>query len=416
MAANNTKSSLEATFKRTLADDLNILVPSSAVMMKLYPSISKELGREYIEPVALTHEHGVTYGDGDAFTLLASVAGVYGEAEVDSNPVILKSRLSQAAVNRMLKDDKTFLKLMGFRTKVMKESLVKRAEIAMLYGQSGIGVVESETDGGSGDGSIVLTAGSWSPAIWGGMEGALIDIYSSDLATKRNTSNDVSITSVDPSTRTLVLAGDETELDTIVADDVIFFKGSKTNDMAGLNKIITNTGSLFNINAGTYQLWKGSTESVTGALTFGKILKAAAQPVARGGLDGDAICLVPPRAFEQLNEDFSAYRSADSSYKSAKGENGVESLDFHYQAGKIKIVPAPYVKEGDAFLFPKEDVIRVGARDVTFGTDFNADGQPLEYFHMLESVAGYEMRCQYDFSVFCRAPAKTVKISGITYS
>lgn len=416
MAANNTKSSLESTFKRTLADDLNILVPSSAVMTKLYPSIAKELGREYIEPVALTHEHGFTYGDGDAFTLNASVAGVYGEAEVDSNPVILRSRLSQAAVNRMLKDDKTFLKLMGFRTKVMKESVVKRAEIAMLYGQSGIGVVESETDeGGSGTGSIILTAGSWSPAIWGGMEGAKLDVYDTTLATLRN-ADDITVVSVDPSTRSIQLSGTEAELDAIVATDVVFFKGSKTNDMAGLNKIITNTGSLFNINAGTYQLWQGSTSSVSGALTFGKILKAAAQPVARGGLDGDAICLVPPRAFEQLNEDYSAYRSADSSYKSAKGENGVESLDFHYQAGKIKIVPAPYVKEGDAFLFPKEDVIRVGARDVSFGTDFDADGKPLEYFHMLESVAGYEMRCQYDFSIFCRAPAKTVKISGITYS
>lgn len=416
MAANNTKSSLETTFKRTLADSLNVLMPSSAVMMKLYPSISKELGREYLEPVALTHEHGVTYGDGDAFTLEASVAGTYTEAKVDSNPVILRSRISQAAVNRMLKDDKTFMKLMGFRTKVMKESLVKRAEIAMLHGQTGIGAVESAADVGSGTGSIVISAATWSPAIWGGMEGATLDVWNADLDTQRNSNAAITVSSVDPDTRTISLTGNETDLDAITATDVVFFRGSKANDMAGLNKIITNTGTLFNISASSYQLWKGNSESVTGALTFGKILKAAAKPVARGGLDGDAICLVPPRAFEQLNEDYAAYRSTDSSYKAGKGENGVESLDFHYQGGRIKIIPAPYLMEGQALLFPKEDVIRVGARDVTFGTDFDANGQPLEYFHMLESVAGYEMRCQYDFSIFGRAPAKMVKISGITYS
>lgn len=416
MAANNTKSSLDTLFKRTLADKINVLMPSSAVMMKLYPSISKELGREYLEPVALTHEHGVTYGDGDLFTLEASVAGTYTEAKVDSNPVVLKSRLSQSAVNRMLADERTFMKLAGFRSKVMKESLIKRAEIGMLYGQSGIGTVESAADVSSGTGSVVVSAATWSPAIWGGMENANLDVWSSDLATQRNSNAAVVISSVDPDTRTLSLTGNETDLDAIQATDILFFRGSKSNEMAGLSKIITNTGSLFNISASTYQLWKGTSESVTGALTFGKILKGAAKAVARGGLDSDAICLVPPRAFEQLNEDYSAYRSSDSSYKAGKGENGVESIDFHYQAGRIRIVPAPYLKEGEAMIFAKDDVIRVGARDVTFGTDFDADGKPLEYFHMLESVAGYEMRCQYDFSIFGRAPAKMVKISGITYS
>ena len=65
MAANNSRSSLDAMFKRVLADKVNELVPASATMTKLYPTINKEDGREYLEPVALTHEHGVSYGSGD---------------------------------------------------------------------------------------------------------------------------------------------------------------------------------------------------------------------------------------------------------------------------------------------------------------------------------------------------------------
>ncbi len=417
MSANNTRSSLDALFKRQLADKINMLVPETATMTKLYPSITQQDGREYLEPVNLTHEHGFSYGAGDGTVALnASIASVYAEAKVTSSPIILVSRFGQDAANRMLKDDTTFMKLGGHRAKVMKESMVKRAEIAMLYAKKGIAAVSAVADGGSGDGTFTVSAASWSPAIWGGMEGAELDVWDSTLATPRNTVGAVVVTSVDPDTRIVTVSGTEADLDAIQAGDIVFFRGSKANDMTGLDTIVTNTGNLFNISATTYQLWKSSSYATTGALTFGKILKAAALPVARGGLDGDAVCLIPPRAFEQLNEDYAAYRQTDSSYKSAKGENGVEALDFHYQAGRIQILPAPYVKEGDSFIFPKEDIIRVGAKDFSFGTNLDSNGEPQEYFTQVPGYAAYEMRAQYDFTLFCRAPAKCVKISGVTYA
>lgn len=415
MSANNTRTSLDTLFKRQLAKELNMLVPETATMTKLYPSITQQDGREYLEPVNLTHEHGFSYGAGDGTVALnASIAAVYAEAKVTSSPIILVSRFGQDAANRMLKDDTTFMKLAGHRAKVMKESLVKRAEIAMLYAKTGIATVDVVTDGGANVASFTVTVGSWSPAIWGGMEGAELDVWDATLATQRNTAS-VVVTSINPDTKSITVSGVEAELDTIVPTDIVFFKGSKANDMTGLDAIATNTGNLFNINAATYQLWKSSAYSASGALTFGKILKAASLPVARGGLDGNAVCLIPPRAFEQLNEDASAYRSTDSSYKPGKGINGVESLEFHYQAGMLSVVPAPYCKEGDAFIFPKEDIIRVGAKDFSFGTNLDSNGEPQEYFTQVPGYAAYEMRAQYDFTLFGRAPAKIVKISGITY-
>lgn len=422
MATVNTKTTLDTMFKRAVAPKVNSLMPQNSILLQAIPTITsaEKLGREYLQPVALTFEHGITYGDDTAFTLNSAVAGVYTEAKVTSNPVILRSQVSQSAANRLANDEKAFLSWAGLRSQVMKNSLAKRAEIEMLYGQRGIGTVESTTDLTSGgDGTITITAATWSAALWGGMEGAVLQVFQSDLATGRALA--VTVTSVDPDTRTLTVAGTETELDAIVAGDVIFFSGSNPlgsssyagNAMAGLDKILTNSGTLFNISATTYQLWKSSSYAAAGALTFGKVLKAAAKAVAKGGLEGEVSCMINPETFEQLNNDYAAYRAVDSSYKSAKGEMGVEALDFHYQGGLIKVQPHPYVKIGDGFIVPMDSLKRIGATDLTFDTGVDGEGS---FFLPLASSAGYELRAQYDFALFCETPAKCVKISGIVLS
>ena len=421
MASVNTKTVLDTMFKRAVAPKVNSLMPSSSILLKAIPELTggQKLGREYLQPVALTFEHGVTYGDDTAFTLLDPVAGVYTEAKVTSNPVILRSQVSQSAANRLANDEKAFLSWAGLRSQVMKSSLAKRAELEMLYGNRGLGTIESDTDGGTDVATIVISAATWSASIWGGMEGAVLQIFESDRTTGR--ANNVTITSVDPDTRSIVVAGTEAELDAIAAGDIVYLKGSNSagtstyagNCMSGLDKIITNTGSLFNIDASVYQLWKSSSYAASGALTFGKVLKAASKAVAKAGLDGEAACLINPEVFEQLNNDFAAYRANDSSYKASKGTLGVEALDFHYQGGMIKIMPHPFCKIGDGFIAQLDSMKRIGATDLTFDTSVDGEGN---FFLPLASSAGYELRCQYDFSLFCEAPAKLVKITGITVS
>jgi hypothetical protein len=421
MTAVNTKTSLDTMFKRAVAPKVDRLMPQSAILQRLLPAIesSAKLGREYLQPVALTFEHGITYGDETAFTLANPVAGVYTEAKVTSNPVILRSQVSQSAANRLANDEKAFLSWAGLRSEVMKSSIAKRAELAMLYGRRGIATVESTTDGGTDVATIKITAATWSAAIWGGMERAVLQVFQSDLTTGR--ANAVTVTSVNPETREIVVAGTEAELDAIVAGDVIFFSGSNPNgtstyagqDMAGVDRILTNSGALFDINATTYQLWKASSYSVAGALTFGKVLKAAALGVNKGGLEGEISLLVNPDVFEQLNSDYASYRATDSSYKASKGELGVEALDFHYQAGLIKIMPHPFVKTGDGFMVQPDAWKRIGATDITFNTGVDGEGS---FFLPLASQAGYELRCQYDYAVFCQFPGKQIKLSGITVS
>ena len=415
----NTKATLDTMFKRSVADKVNKLMPTSSVIQKLYPSLEAKakLGREYLCPVALTFEHGITYGDDTAFLLNAPVAGVYAEAKLSSAPVILRSQVSQSAANRLANDDKAFLSWAGLRAEIMKTSLAKRAELSMLYGGSGLATVASV----SGQ-TITISAATFSGATWGGMETASIDIWAPTGNTRRLSgqtalpgvpANSYEVQSVDPTARTITVVG---TLTGVTAGDVIWLAGSRDAasgnviEMLGMDAICRNTGSLFGINATTYQLWRAGSYNVGGAITFGHILKAAAIPVVRGGAEGEAILFISPDKYETLNSDYSAYRATDASYKAGKGINGVESLEFHYQAGMINIMPHPFCNPGDGFLFNKDSFQRIGATDLTFDTNVNGEG---EFFLPLANNAGYELRCQYDFSLFCNSPAKVVKLTNI---
>src|SRR6185295_7167211 len=79
--------------------------------------------------------------------------------------------------------------------------------------------------------------------------------------------------------------------------DVIWHKGAYGNEFAGVHKILTNTGTLFNISATSYSLWKGNTYSAaSAALSLAKIERAIAQAVNKG-LDTDVTVFVNPRTW-----------------------------------------------------------------------------------------------------------------------
>lgn len=83
------------------------------------------------------------------------------------------------------------------------------------------------------------------------------------------------------------------------------------------------------------------------------------------------------------------------------------------QAGKCKIIPSIYVKEGDAFGLAQGGYWkRIGASDVTF----NMPGFGDQIFFILPSNAGVEARCYTNQAMFCDAIGKNFYISGIVNS
>ena len=410
MASTNTKTSLDTMFKYKVADKVNNLIPSHAILQKIVPALSKaeRTGRSFLWPVALTLENGVTYGDDTAFTYEADVAAVYDEINIDSTPVVLKSRVALSAANRMQNKESTFISHMSLRSGNMKESLTKRAEIEVLYGKTGVGKVSAITSVGAGTETITITDPTFAPGIFGGLEGSLLEIRNG--ATKVNSNADVVLSSVDVDNKQIVVTGNTTDLAAVAATHDIFFKGAYANSMNGIDKQVTNTGALFGIDASAYDLWKATSYAVGGALTMSKVLKGLAKAVGKGGLSEDVILLVSSLTYEGLNSDLSALRELDSSYKKEKGENGVKSIAYSAQSGSLEVVAHPFVKEGEAFLLPKKCLKRIGAQEITFGIGDD------DYFEKLEGSAGYQLIAQYDWAILIDKPARCVKYTGITNS
>jgi hypothetical protein len=422
MAGENTKTTLDTMFKYAVADQVNNLVPSNVVLLKMLPTIqeAEKIGRNYLEPVALSFENGVTYGDGSAFDLNAAVPGVYEEIEVNSSPVVLRSQVSQSAANRMASNKKTFITWATLQAGNMKKSIAKRAEIEMWYGQSGLGTVSAVTNNTTGTEVITFTAASWAPGIWSGMEGAYVEVRDGATGKAGHTSNTLVISVVDFANKAITVVGNATELATFYgtgtagANCTVYFRGAYSNSMAGIDKQLTNATTLFGINAAAYALWKPNAYACgSAAFSVTKALKAVSLGVGKGGLDSDVKAFVSSVTYENLNSDMAALRALDQSYSKSKAENGSENIVYHCQAGKIEIVPCVYVKEGEAFILPPSGLKRIGAQDITFGTNGLGDK---EFFLPLASQAGYELRCQYDFSILHNAPAQCVKVTGIVNS
>ena len=352
-------------------------------------------------------EHGVTFAasDEDAFNLLPAIAGQIKDAQVRGNPMVMRSILGYAAASRAMKGgQQAFMEATKYLVSNMLRSASKKLEIQMLYGQMGYSTVKTTPVSNV----MALTDAEWAPGIWAGAEGMPIDIYDVTGATLRGS---FVVAAVDMDLKTITLSTSPVVAG-VLSTDVIYHKGAFGNEFAGIHKILSTTsGVMFNINVGQFNLFKGNTYQVAGALSFTKLTKAASRPVEKG-LDSKLTVYVNPRGWADLLNDQAALRRYDSSYSPIKTEQGSKSIIFHSQNGDLEIVPSIYVKEGYAYGLALEEWLRVGSSDITF----KRPGQGEDFFRDLENSAGYEMRLYTDQAVFCMAPGKNVLLAGIVNS
>lgn len=406
MAATN---DLNALFKRVYGDGTIKAVPKFAKIMKTVPFSQKEkLGDMYVVPVLLQHEHGFTYGahaDG-AFTLNAAVAGATQQAQIRGSMIVLRSRLSYEDIFKAAQaGPAAFESATGLVVENMQTSFAKRQELAFLYGQQGIGQVSSIASG-----VITLTDASWAPGIWSGMKDCILEAFNSQAASSSQHDTDLTVSSVDYSNKAVTVSGTSSS---VVANDHLYFKGAKTTtaykECAGIDKILSNTGTLFNIAANTYELWRSNQRSVGGPISMLAILNGVSDAVNMGLMEDATVYLATVR-WNSLNADQAALRRYGA--YSNKAENGSENIVYHSVNGAIEIEAHPFVKEGEGFLIPNpaKRLQRVGASDVTFRRPGRAD----QIFLEVPDVAGLELRAFSDQAIMSTVPAQCTKYTGIT--
>lgn len=393
-------TTLNANFKNVYADTIENLIPEYNHCLrdiKFVPA-EKQQGGLYVQPVQLSYAHGMTYASsGTVPALNAAVTATYKQAQVEGFQTILREQISYDVAARAASNQHAFFDATEVIVRGMRLAHTQKLEAEMLYGQNNWGVVNGAPVGNV----LTLLTGEFAAGLWVGSEGMPIDIYTAAGAFVKT----VEVVSVNLDARTLTVSNAVGINDT----DVLLPKGAFGNQMAGIHKILTNTGSLFNLSATTYNLWRAVQVSGGGVpLTFARVLGAAGRAVTKGMM-GDIVVYVNPGAFKDLVNEIEGARNFGGDVErqySAKGtERGMISpyLKFHYHAGTAKIVSHPMIKEGYAYgLIMDGSWRRIGASDVTF----RIAGRPQEQFFLeLENTAGYELRSFSDFAVFCSRPA-----------
>jgi hypothetical protein len=419
---------LDGLFKEIYADKLINLIPDNAKLVKMIPFSERDSeGNHFNQPVILSQEHGITAasaGDG-AFALNSPIAMTTKNAQINGYQLLLRAAMDYETAFKASSSKKAFVKATELIVENMLESITKYLEISLLYGQVGLAKVDDSYDLSDDDTlELQVSSASWAPGIWAGAENALINVYngSSLFGTAGSgTSNgtaDMKITKIDLDNRRITITGDATILGNInTAAQTsgsgldLFWKGFKGKEMAGIDKIFTNTGTIFGINSEAYAAWKSNIYPVNGSITGSILLKSISNSIARG-LDSNAICLIGVDGWTALNSELSGLRNFDFSYKKGKGENGVEAITYYSQNGEIETIAHPDVKRGEAFIFPKERMKRVGATDITFNNPM-INGR---YFRELNDNAGFELRCYCHQALFLETPAKCTKLTGIVIS
>jgi hypothetical protein len=425
---------LDSLYKVAYAKGVEDVLPWKKVIGDMIDFVPSELqnGKHYEQPVTLTAEQGFTYSldTQNAYDLNDSVGMAMQSAIVPGADIVLDSTVGYNQAARASHSATAFKSVMSTKFENMLKSSQHRLEIAYLYGNKNIGTAAAQAVTiASSMLPIVIDTAAWATGIWSGLENANVVFAVAADNTAVDSLRSFKVAKVDPDARTVYFAagtagtaGTLTTLETAIEAGAlnIHFYGSVSGsagtfayaEMAGLQKIMTNTGSLFGIDAATYDLWRGNSITVTGQLTMAKVLSAIQKPVARG-LDSDVVMLVNPSTWADLASNLAALRRFDGSYSKGKNSNGSKEIEYYYQGGSIKIVSYNIVKEGDAFIFPVSKVLRIGARELSL----NDPTRPADQiFFTIPGKAGVGLRAYTNQAIFVEAPAQTAYISGIVNS
>lgn len=419
MATVNDQTQLVALFKDVFGDSVINRFPNITKISRMFDfSKAEVLGKKLVVPVQVAEEHGVTYAAGtdaeSSITLLDPTAGELQTAEIDGSQIYARSRIGYATIERAKEAGKAaFAQALRHVVDLLTKACGKRLEATHLHGRRGWGTISSVSGAGTTR-DWVVTEASWAAGLWSGTKNMTLDVWAANYGSKTNTNAKVTITAVTRSSRTISVSGNATDLTNIVAGMHIFPEtASPTTEFAGIDAILQNTGTLFAINAGTYDIWKANQYAVGGAISMEKILDAVRLGAEMGLMD-DVVCIVSPKAFQVLNNDLAALRRLDRSYSTKEGENGTEEILYHGQTGTVRIMPHLYQKDGLAFIINPKQWHRVGATsDFGFITR-GGNGERLIY--ELPNNPASEMRAAFLGAIYCDAPAHQTVMTGITYS
>lgn len=409
-----TGSTLDGDFKRQYADKEN-LVPDQALLQqegRIVFDTANKVGDDYQVTVRVRRSQGDTWAGGStggtAYALNPARPGQLKPARVSPTNFTKREQLPYSLISRSETGTQAFDPVIDDIVEDMMTGARFAEESALLYGGGNIGQITGAPSGSGTTYTVTISKATWAIGLWSQMEGAGVDAYTTG-GSQVNTNAAITVGAVDATARTVVLTGNSTDMGNLADTNVLVPLLAQDNWFSGIDTIVTNTGSLFGIDAGTYGLWKSNTYDMNNtALSMVAVNALDGTCAGRGGM-GKMTLFVSPFSWADFNNDLSALRRYAESTK-REMDIGTTSLRFYSQTGELEVISHPMVKAGDAFMLQLPTWKRIGSTDVTFRIP---DAGPDRFLVQLSDNAGFEIRCNFDLGLICKMPARNGKIKNI---
>lgn len=414
-----TSTTLDGLGKRVFGQLVKTL-PDFAILQKEFAFDSKaQTGDEYEEEIVLSRSHGVTFNKTSrrgVKTLNAVRTMQTLPARIQPSEIIMREQIAYGMITSAENaGERAYEGALPLLMASIYESHRFYIELGMLYGGSatGIGVFES-IGSGTTTRVVTITSASWATGIWSQLEGAAIDAYDVTGVTKRNTNAVMVVSLVNPSSRQVTLTGNSADLGNLVATDFFVPILGQGEMMDGLDKQLTNTGTLYGIDASVYTMWRPNQVNAGSAPpTLDLLLRALKAPVGRGLIAKKMMAFVNEAFFTDVAGDAAALRTFTENQK-AGVEQGTHRLTVNGSNNNVlEVICHPLVKQADAFIINKKDWVRGGDTDITNGLPKDSSRSGERMFFDLQDTTAKEFREFSSQFFFGRRPSHQTKITGI---
>jgi hypothetical protein len=382
MAGETNLAQIQGWAKDRHGKAMQLEMPSLAkVTKRIKFNEDEKLGKALVWPVFTTSEGGFTHGTGATLNTFKTAQSE--DAELEGKEITLGSRIDLKVLTSLQNSKDSFGKWYDQHYLNCRRSMARRLESVNIYGALPMATFTGAlTLSGSGASrTITFPKKSFAPGIFMGTRTHEIDLYTG--ATKINQDDVLTITSWNPVTRAMVIAGDTddlTDLDTAwnsgagVID--LYWRGMYGETSAGIVKIAGETGSVLyaNINHATYpDIWQGTAVDAGGINADWEKVWNLLEMMAGKGSECPLILQASLAQWTAWMGDLSALRAFDSSYEVKEAKLGHKKIVFTAPNGESATVePSPMIKGGDVIAFPdtsesefKGAAERIGSTEMT---------------------------------------------------
>jgi hypothetical protein len=403
------------------------------------------LGNKFIFPLQGSLEHGQTADvSGTAFNYYADIPMTMVNAEVDGFDWGMTARIPYSDMLRARNGVNqsgggsagSYFAPLDLKVKGLMRSSTLYRELWLCYGPGTGSTIASDIGQLATTGFLVsggpnwnqtpvvkLKTASWIPGMWNLMKNAKLEVLNAaGTALVGSAGQFVQVNSIPTAGLTNVsFQATSTITAAVAAQQRLLPFGWYQKCCIGLEGILNNTGTLFNIDASLYTFWRAVTRDNGAAKLSRSIILGLCAQMFPNGLDQGATMFVSSAQFADLAEETQVVTNGSGATANTatvqvfngNGDQttkriGTNKIVYVSPVGEITIQLYKYMKQGEAFLFGNGLVKRGGASDITFKGDGN------QYFlNEIQGAAGYEIRCISNQSVFIETPYQCALIYNI---